>query len=349
MNSKSLSPKIASNGSARVGTVILILVALAVLLLLFLHKSSAVPKTQKIVINQAAKTLLYLPLYIAQDNGYFKQQGINVTIITGGGDSQAFAAVLGGSADVAQGDPMMVPISRQQGGPGKIIGDVVGRVAFWGVAVNSKILPITSPKAFLGKRVVTYPAPNTIYALQERNLQQAGLKLNQDSFIVPAQFGTELAPVFSGNADIAMTLEPVVSQAMTNGAHVVYSFPEQYGDFPLTGIMVKEDLIQKNPELVQHIVNAYQKALSFAYQSPDGAVAVAIKEFPDVDKTILENAVRRMLAEQTIPKYVTITKTAYEKAENVRRDIGDLKKDVSFEDAVDNSFAETAVRQYGIK
>jgi len=304
-------------------------------------------KSDKIVINQAAKVLLYLPLYIASDNGYFRDEGIDASVVTGGGDSQAFAAVVGGSADFSQGDPMMVPISRQRGGPGKIVGNVVGRVAFWGVAIDPKISKIEKPQDFIGKRVVTYPAPMTIYALQKRNLLEAGVKPDDGTSIVQAQFGTELAPLFSGNADITMTLEPVVSQALAKGARIVYSFPERYGDFSLTGIMVKEDLIQKNPALVQRVLNAYQRALTFAHQNPDGAVAVAIKEFPDVDKAVIENAVLRMLAEETIPKFVTVSKESYQRAVGVRRDIGDLEKDISFADAVDNQFAEEAVRKFG--
>jgi NitT/TauT family transport system substrate-binding protein len=67
------------------------------------------------VINQAAKTLLYLPLYIADRRGFFQKEGIDATIVTGGGDSQAFAAVVGGSAQFGQGDPVMVPLSLQRG------------------------------------------------------------------------------------------------------------------------------------------------------------------------------------------------------------------------------------------
>jgi NitT/TauT family transport system substrate-binding protein len=181
-------------GSTRTTVLVFIIIVGVIAGIAFLVHRGAPPhagsvtKTEKIVISQAANTLLYLPLYIAQDNGYFKDEGIEASIVTAGGDSQAFAAVIGGSADFAQADPMMVPISRQHGGPGKIVGNVVGRVAFWGVAINPKITPIVKPQDFANKRVVTYPAPNTIYALQERALLAGGLTLGKDSFIVQAQF-----------------------------------------------------------------------------------------------------------------------------------------------------------------
>ncbi len=349
MATQFFSVKSGHAGSTRIVWLVPIAVILVVCVIIFSPRNKSPIGTEKIVINQAANTLLYLPLYIARDKGYFTNEGLSVTIVTGGGDSQAFAAVLGGSADIAQADPMMVPISRQNGGPGKIVGVVVGRVAFWGVALDPKIMPITKPQDFAGKRVVTYPAPNTIYALQERNLLDGGLTLGRDSFIIQAQFGTELAPLFAGNADITMTLEPVASQALAKGAHIVYSFPNQYGDFPLTGLMVNDALIQKNPGLVQHVLNAYQRALTYAYADPDGAIAVAVKEFPNVDRTIVANAVHRMLDEGTIPKTVTLSKDPYEKAVAVRRAVGDLQKNIPFDDAVDNQFADKAVGEYGPK
>lgn len=314
---------------------------------------ATVPKppahAEKVVINQAAKTLLYLPLYIAQQQGFFKAEGIEVSIVTGGGDSQAFAAVLSGSADMGQGDPMMVPISRQRGGPGKIVGNIVGKVAFWGVATDPKIEMISDPKGFSGKRVVTYPRPMTIHALQLRNLKVANLTPGKDSTIVQAQFGAELAPLFSGDADISMTIEPVVSQALARGAHIVYSFPEHYGEFALTGLMIKDEAIQNGSKRLQHILNAYQRALTFAHQNPDAAVDIATKEFPDIDRTVIQSAVRRMLEEETIPRSVVVSLQSYQQAVQVRRDVGDLEREVPFSEAVDNRFAEEAARLYGGK
>jgi NitT/TauT family transport system substrate-binding protein len=78
-------------------------------------------------------------------------------------------------------------------------------------------------------------------------------------------------------------------------------------------------------------------------------IAVAVKEFPDVNKKIIKSAVKRMLEEETLPKTVTVSREAYEKAATVRRDIGDLEKDIPYDEAVDDRFAEKAVQLYGPK
>lgn len=302
---------------------------------------------RQVVIVQAAETLLYLPLYIAYENGYFLDEGLKVQIVTGGGDSQAFAAILGGSAQVAQGDPMMVPLARQRGGPGKIVGSVVNRVAFWGVALDPAIPMIETPEDFEDLRVVTYPEPMTIYALQKRAVIKAGLTLGENAFIIQARFGTELAPLFANKADITMTIEPVVSQALARGARIVYSYPDRYGEYALTGIMVSDDLINDDPALVQSILNAYQRALTLAREDPEDAIAIAVHRFSDVDPSIISTATRRMIDELTLPSSTVITVTAYEKAIAVRLDIGDLEKPIPFDDAVDNRFAEEALKRFG--
>jgi len=228
-----------------------------------------------------------------------------------------------------------------------VIGTVVGRVAFWGVAIDPKVPVITKPEDFRGLRVVTYPSPNTIFALQKRNLVQAGLTLGKDSTIVQAQFGTELAKLFRGDADITMTLEPLVSQALENNARLVYSFADHYGEFALTGLMVTDRMVAEKPDVLQRLLNAYQKALTHAHTDPADAVSVAAEEFPDVGRSILDKAVKRMLKEQTLPREVTVGRQAYDLAASVRRDVGDLKKDVPFEEGVDNRFAKKAVEKYG--
>src|SRR5260221_7174887 len=48
-------------------------------------------------------SLYYLPLTIAEQLGYFKEEGLNLTISDFSGGSQALRAVVGGSADVVSG------------------------------------------------------------------------------------------------------------------------------------------------------------------------------------------------------------------------------------------------------
>jgi NitT/TauT family transport system substrate-binding protein len=77
--------------------------------------------------SEAVHNLGYINLYVAMDKGFFKDHGIDLSVSAAGGDTQAFAAVLGKSADFAIGDSTLAEISRENGGPGIVLGEVVSR------------------------------------------------------------------------------------------------------------------------------------------------------------------------------------------------------------------------------
>lgn len=277
-----------------------------------------------VTVAQAANTLLYLPLYVAIDEGYLKQNGISANIVTSGGDSQAFAALASGQAQFAQGDPTFVAISHSQGGPGIVIASVLDRVAFWGVAFNKNIRPFTDPKGFNGMNVVTYPDPNTAYVVQKDLDLQAGLVIGKNTNITQSAFGTELGPIQNGSAQIAVTIEPTVSNALEQGARIVFSYADAWGPFALTGLMTTETYAAKNPQVVQGTVNAYEEALQSIRQNPQAAVLVGEHHFPEVSSAVIQEAVNRLVSENVFPQHAMMSSQSWDAALKLREQIGDL-------------------------
>src|SRR5258705_9069830 len=66
--------------------------------------------------SEAVHNLGYINLYVGMHAGIFKKNGLDMQVSAAGGDTQTFAAVLGGSADFAIGDATMAQISRENGG-----------------------------------------------------------------------------------------------------------------------------------------------------------------------------------------------------------------------------------------
>ena len=54
------------------------------------------------------KYLIYLPFYLAQEKGFFKEEGLSVSLVFSGNDDQVFASVLQGSAQFGIGDPRLL-------------------------------------------------------------------------------------------------------------------------------------------------------------------------------------------------------------------------------------------------
>jgi NitT/TauT family transport system substrate-binding protein len=306
--------------------------------------TSAAP--EKVVLSQAAKTLLYLPLYVAIDQEFASKHGVDISIVTAGGDSPAFAALASGQAQFAQGDPTFVAVSHEKGGPGMVIASVLDRVAFWAVTFDKKIEPFTDPRLFKNRTVVTFPEPNTSYVVQKALVERAGLKLGSNTRITQATFGTELGPIKNGQADMAMSIEPNVSQAEAQGARVVFSYPDAWGPFLLTGLMTTEEFARSKPAVVQGVVDAYEEALQAIRAHPDQAVATGVKYFPEVSPEVIRTAVKRLSDSKVFPDHARVDPQSWTAALDLRVKVGDLKS-INHGSEVDNSFADRAAASPG--
>lgn len=293
----------------------------------------ATPSLTKITINEAAHTLLYLPLYHAVERGYFKDAGIEVNIVTGGTATASFAAMTSGEAEFAQADPMYVPISREKGAKTKVVAQVVGRIAVWGTTLAPDIQELNAA-SLRGRTISTHPRPMTAFTYAEKLVKDVGLQPEVDVKFLTSKPGTELAALMNRQADILVSLEPTTSLAIMQGAHVVHSFPSQFGDQVFTALMTREELIAKSPDLVKRVVACYQRALDDIHAHSDASLKTAIKYFPQLDLEALKMAVARMTDDQVIPKTVTISKESWDKAAAVRVAAGDIKQMPPIEDSV---------------
>ena len=123
----------------------------------FVGRPSLAADLKTVRFSEAVHNLGYINLYVGMHSDIFKKNGLDMQVSAAGGDTQTFAAVLGGSADFAIGDATMAVISRENGGPGVVVGTVVQRAHYF--AVSKTVEPFTDPKMFKGKKIATSPNP----------------------------------------------------------------------------------------------------------------------------------------------------------------------------------------------
>jgi len=294
-------------------------------------------KVEPVKIAQFGHVFLYMPLYVAQDKGFFKDEGLDVTLISTGGDEKTFTAVSTGNAQFGVSDPTFAAIARERGQGGKVVAGIVRGVPFWVVSFDDKLKKIDNPTQFQGHKIATYTAPSTSYAVMKSILQNGGHPV--DAKIVQGAFGTLLALLKAKQADMALDIEPIVSIATSQGAHVVYSPASKLGDFAFTGLTVSDSYFNTHPGQIQGAVNALSRAMNFIQKDFEGTVAVAKKQFADVPEPVIREALKRLIQEGTIPKSPVLTKGAWDRAIALRRELGDMKGSGSFADNVDMKFA----------
>lgn len=305
-----------------------------------LSRTSNAPKgVRTIKVAQFGDVFIYTPLYLADLKGFFEEEGLKIELVNTGGDDKTYAAVIGGSAVFGIADPVFAAIAQEQGIDGRVVGGIVNGVPFWAIT-KKDIPPITEAQMLQPYSVATFSAPSTAYTVQKKMFQDAGLKPN----IKQGAFGGLIPMLDAGHADIALELEPNVSTAMSNGAKEVYSFTDIYPEFAFTGITTSLKTIENEPELVQRFVNAITKAEEYSHQHPDSAAYYMCKLYPNIDKRIIHNAISRMVKSNALPQNAIISNEAWQKAVEVRYELGDLKSKEQAGKVLDMSFAEKAAK-----
>jgi NitT/TauT family transport system substrate-binding protein len=291
---------------------------------------------------EAVHNLGYINLYVGQHAKIFEKHGIKLNVKAAGGDTQAFAAVLGKSAQFAIGDATMVQMSREQGGPGIVVGTVVQRAHYFGVSKN--LQPIKDPKGFKGLTIVTSPEPNTNFSVTKKILEDNGLKPKVDTKILEVNPGTEIAAMLAGQADMAVAYQPGVANAMSQGAKVVFDFASYMGPFCNTGIMVLQDYAKANQDIVQALVSAFEEASRLTYAKPDFAKEVARKEFPDLPPAVADKAIDMQLEFKIPAQSVKTDPKQWENLIKMQIYLKNVKGTIPFKDIIDNSYAEKAIK-----
>ena len=296
--------------------------------------------TTEVAFAEAVHNLGYIDLYVGQAAGYFDKAGIHLNVTAAGGDTQAFAAVLGKSSLFGIGDPTMVPISVEKGGPGKVVGSVVQRAHYFGVSKTVK--PITDPKQFKGLKITTSPDPNTNYSVTKRLLTEAGLEIGKDVEIIQVSPGTEIGAMLAGQADVAIAYQPGVAQAEAQGAKIVFDFSNAIGPFCNTGIMVLNETIATKPQIIQALCNGFQQAMNRTYNDPAFAKQVAQKEFPQLSPAVISSAIDTELKYLIPSRSVVVDRTQWDNLIKMQVYLKNIKGTTTFDQIVDNSFANKA-------
>jgi NitT/TauT family transport system substrate-binding protein len=298
---------------------------------------------QPIEFVEAVHNLGYIDLYVGQHAKIFEKHGLTLHVTAAGGDTQAFAAVLGKTAQFAVGDPTMVEMSRERGGPGMVVGTLVQRAHYFGVS-KTVSTPITNPKGFKGLTFVTSPDPNTNYSVTKKLMQDNGLKLGTDTKILEVNPGTEIGAMLAGQADVAVAYQPNVAAAIAQGAKVVFDFASYMGPFCNTGVMVLPEYAKAHPDVVQALMDALEESARLTYAKPDYAKEVAREEFPDVPADVVNKAIDMELQYKIPAQTVSVDQKQWANLMKMQKYLGNVQASVSFKDVIDNSFADKAAK-----
>jgi NitT/TauT family transport system substrate-binding protein len=317
--------------------------------------SAQAPEKPKLMIGVGGKPLLYyLPLTIAERQGYFKAEGLDVEILDFPGGARALQALLGGSVDVVSG-AYEHTISQQAKGQniealvlqGKNAGIVLG-------VPKAKAAGYKSAADLKGMKIgVTAPGSSTNMFVNNL-LAKQGLKPDSVSIIGVGATAGAVAIMKKGELDAIANLDPVITQLESDGSiaavvdtRTAKGMQDVYGGAYAAGsIYVPADFAKKYPNTAQAVVNAMVRALRFIQTStPDQIVASVPPEYY-ADKALYKAALEKNLDTWKHDGAISI-----EAGQNVTRDLKTFdptveKANIDVAKTINMTFQQKAAQKY---
>ena len=229
-------------------------------------RAQKLEKTRVHVAVGGKALVYYLPLTVAEQQGYFKDEGLDVTISDFAGGSKALQAVVGGSADVCSG-AYEHTINLQSKGQFYRAFALQGRAPMIVLGVSSK-MGYKSPADLKGKKVgVTAPGSSTSM-LVNFFLAKHGMKPTDVSFIGVGAGAGAVTALRSGQIDAISNLDPVMSALETAGDIQVAVDTRKLkdtldtfgGNMPAGCLYTSQDFLDANPGTAQALANAIVRA-----------------------------------------------------------------------------------------
>jgi NitT/TauT family transport system substrate-binding protein len=300
---------------------------------------------KKVVLNEVAHSIFYAPMYAAIEEGYFKEEGIDLELVTGFGADKTMTAVLSGEADIGFMGPETTVYTYNEGASDVVLNfaQLTQRAGNFLVArepVENFKWSDLKGKNVLGGRAGGMPEMVFEFVLKKNNIDpMADLMIDQS-----IDFGSTAAAFSGGQGDFTVEFEPSATSLESEQAgYVVASLGIDSGYVPYTAFSAKESYINDNPQIIQSFTNALQKGMQYVNEHTSEEIAKTIApQFPDTEESVITAIVERYQKQDTWKEDVIFTKDAYTLLLDILDESNQLTDRPPYEDLVNTEFAEHA-------
>lgn len=247
-------------------------------------------KLTTVKLNEVTRSVFYAPMYAAINQGFFKEEGINIDLTTGQGADKTMQQVLSGSVDIGFcGPEQVIYIYNQKKDDYPVLFAQLTQKdgAFLVSRKDEKDFKWESLKGkdLIGGRPGGVPEMALEYVLKNHGLQP-GKDLN---VITNIAFAATTGAFKGGTGEYAALFEPNASMLKKdNAGYVVASIGKEAGVIPYTCFFSTKSYMDKNPETIEKFTRAIYKGQLWVQKHSDEEVAKSIKSFfPGTDESIL--------------------------------------------------------------
>lgn len=299
----------------------------------------------KVTLNEVAHSIFYAPMYVAIEEGYFADEGIDLELVTGFGADKTMTAVLSGEADIGfmgseatiytylgNTDDYVVNFAQLTQRAGNFL---VAREPM----DNFKWEDLKG-KNVLGGRQGGMPEMVFEYILKMNNIDpKTDLTIDQS-----IDFGSTAAAFSGGQGDFSIEFEPFATSLEEKGdGYIVASLGVDSGYVPYTAFSAKSSYMEKNPKIIQGFTNALQKGMDYVNSHSSEEIAKVIApQFEETQISTITTIVERYKSQDTWKENLIFEEDSFTLLQDILMDAKELDQPVPYEDLVTTEYAKKA-------
>lgn len=298
-----------------------------------------------VTLNEVAHSIFYAPQYAAIELGYFDEEGLELTLVNGGGADKVMTALVSREADIGfmgseasiytyaggEKDYAVNFAQLTQRAGNFLVGRKPEADFKWENLVGTKVL---------GGRAGGMPQMVFEYILKKNGIDpKTDLTIDQS-----ISFGLTAAAFTNDDSDYTVEFEPFATGLELEGnGYVVASLGKDSGYVPYTAYCAKKSYMEQNPEIIQKFTNAIQKGMDYVNSHTAEEIAETIHlQFKETDVKTIAAIVDRYKAQDTWKGDTIFEEESFDLLQNILEEAGELPARVPYGDLVTTEFAKKA-------
>lgn len=328
-------------------SLIVIMVAIILGIVTAVKNTGKEEKLKTIKVNEVTRSVFYAPQYVAINNGYFKENGMEIELTTGQGADAVMTAVLANQCDIGFAGPEASIYVYQEGKEdyAQVFAQMTKKDGSFLVSRNKTYKfnwEDLRGKTIIPGRKGGVPYMTLEYVLKKHNIDPQKDAILDDSI----KFDLMAGAFASGNADYVTLFEPTASLTQNEQkGYVVASVGEAAGEIPYTAYFAKKSYIESNEETVQKFTNSIYKGQQWVKEHSAQEIAKSIQSFfPDTDLELLSSVIQNYKNIDAWNETPVLKEEAFNRLQEVMTMAGELKEKAPYEKIVNNKYSADAIK-----
>lgn len=306
--------------------------------------------SNKIILSEVTHSIFYAPLYIALNNGYFEDEGLDVELQNGNGSDNVMTSIISGQATIGLAGPETAVYTAKQSTDGtspKVFGQLTacdGSFLIGRTAEPDFTIEDLRGKTIIAGRRGGMPAMTLEYALKQHGMiagRDYTLNLDYD-------FGMVASVFESGTGDYCTMFEPVASDYQSDGhGYIVASIGELGGTVPYTAFIANQDYLKNNSIQAEQFLRAvYRGYLYLMNANIDDVVDALMPSFDGSEEANIKDAILNYKSLDAFASTPVMNQEGYTRLCEIITSAGLLTGEVAFDKVIDNTIAEKVVKYF---